>query len=227
MSESTSNQDLQTRLFAADEAFASYDFGPDIEIVEQGNWDSSDVRDLTKVAYAKYSDDPADANSHKISFHVRFTDDGDIEEAYALEMEHGSEIGVPRSYVAPLPNIEFSYLYRDGSNCKRYGSVIFANPERLDCEEFAEQLAETMDENTYFIAGQVGIPEVFHWLTDYPVTELDHCWHESDSVVATERDATTNETAAQLLQRFQGAAAQGWQEFGPASRPDARTTEAI
>jgi len=53
----------------------------------------SDKLDFTKVAYASYDEDIESADSHKISFHVRFLSNGDIDEVYALEMERGNDIG--------------------------------------------------------------------------------------------------------------------------------------
>ena len=34
-----------------------------------------------------------------------------------------------------MPNIKFSYLYRDAGNYKNYGEVIFANPDEMPIEE--------------------------------------------------------------------------------------------
>jgi hypothetical protein len=54
---------------------------------------SNDKNDYTKIVYVHYADDPEECDSHKVSFHVRFTDDDNIAEVYALEMEHGQKIG--------------------------------------------------------------------------------------------------------------------------------------
>ncbi len=59
----------------------------------QGNWNTDDQDDFTKIIYAVYCDDPADADSHKVSFHVRFSSTGQIGDTYALEMLHGNDIG--------------------------------------------------------------------------------------------------------------------------------------
>lgn len=43
--------------------------------------------------YIQYDDDAENADSHKVSFHVRFDEAGRVDDVYALETEHGNEIG--------------------------------------------------------------------------------------------------------------------------------------
>lgn len=81
------------RAAIADEIFESYAFGEGVSVVASNGWDASDLDDYVKVAYLEYDDDLPEADSHKASFHVRFGKDGSVEDAYALEMEHGNDIG--------------------------------------------------------------------------------------------------------------------------------------
>lgn len=81
----------------ADEAFGGYIFGDGVYVVESDNWHTGDKNDFTRIAYVRYDDDMPGADSHKISFHVRFMPDGTVSEAYALEMERGQMIGNPVS----------------------------------------------------------------------------------------------------------------------------------
>jgi hypothetical protein len=91
--------DLASRQAAADQAFESYDFGSEVEVVDHDNWNTEDLNDLTKIVYASYSGDAPDLDTHKLSFHVRFTPGSShIQEAYALDFEHGNEIGSPGVY---------------------------------------------------------------------------------------------------------------------------------
>lgn len=82
-----------TRL--GDEMIQAYDFGEGVTVVGTDTWNSDDLTDLMKVVYVEYDDDPADAPSHKVSFHAKFTPAGSPEEAYALEVDSGNEIGSP------------------------------------------------------------------------------------------------------------------------------------
>jgi hypothetical protein len=88
---------LDHRINLADQAFESYDFGPTVEIVDHDNWNTEDVNDLTKIAYATFTDMAAE-DSFKISFHARFSaETGELAEAYALDVRHGQELGFTRA----------------------------------------------------------------------------------------------------------------------------------
>jgi hypothetical protein len=71
-------------------------------------------------------------------------------------------------------NTRFNYMYRDGSNNKEHGDVIFAGeaaPGDL------ERLTGQFDEGLYFKADKVGVPDLLEacWSV---IDELDHGWHE-------------------------------------------------
>ena len=93
----------------ADEVLAAYKFGSDelddgnVTVVGHDNWDRSDPSDFTKFIYVQYRDEPAEADSHKVSFHVRFNNAGEVEDAYALEMGHGNDIGCRGDIYAAAP----------------------------------------------------------------------------------------------------------------------------
>lgn len=84
---------IHERQQLADEAFESYEFGEGVAVVERDNWDTNDPLDLTKIVYVRFDDDAEEADSHKISFHVRFAEDGSVEDAYGLDMESGNDVG--------------------------------------------------------------------------------------------------------------------------------------
>ena len=134
-------------------------------------------------------------------------------------------------------NTKFRYLYRDGSNNKNGGEVIFGGtPASLD--EASDSLESLFDEDQYFIAGQLGIPEIFLWNPDveynpddartYPETMgpgnyciaegVDHCWHEFDYLESTEAPPTDPRTIQKFIEDVRKAAAEGWKEFDPGSR---------
>ena len=88
-----STDDLTRREEVADDEVASYNFGEGVKVVAMDGWDTSDLNDLTKIVYVEYDDDKPDDDSHKVSFHVRFDAEGAVDDAYALEMRHGNDIG--------------------------------------------------------------------------------------------------------------------------------------
>jgi hypothetical protein len=118
------------------------------------------------------------------------------------------------------PNIQINYMYRDGANYKELGSVVFANPSMLTAGEVERRLREACDCGENFIAGQVELPELFHWvLGNYPLDEeTDHCWHEL-VVVSDVEDETTDERCIEdFIDQFSMASALGWDVFDPAER---------
>lgn len=84
---------VHDRRLLADRAFEEFNFGEGVTVVNHDNWNTDDKDNYTKIVYVAYSEDPADADSHKVSFHARFDANGRLDDVYALEMEHGNEIG--------------------------------------------------------------------------------------------------------------------------------------
>lgn len=93
---------LNDRISAADDIFSQYDFGDGVTCEESDNWNHDDMSDLNRIVYVSYDDDPEDADTHKASFHVRFDDHGRVEDAYALDMEKGNEIGARGDFVIDM-----------------------------------------------------------------------------------------------------------------------------
>lgn len=90
MSQNTAENDRQS---TADDEFAKYNFGEGVTVEESDGWNTDDKDDYTKIVYVSYDDDAPEDDSHKVSFHVRFTPDGKVDDVYALEMERGNDIG--------------------------------------------------------------------------------------------------------------------------------------
>ena len=76
----------------AETEYDQYEFGEGVTVVGCDGWDISDPKDLIRVVYAVFDDDKPGRNSHKLSFHVRFSDAG-VDEVYALSVDTGNEIG--------------------------------------------------------------------------------------------------------------------------------------
>src|SRR4051812_15921843 len=83
-----------------------------------------------------------------------------------------------------MNNVKFHYLYRDGSNYKNWGEVVFFNDGDLSLELIAKLLSGSFMEDGLFVAHQVRIPEVF-LATEGHLTEDDHCFHEFGEIEAT------------------------------------------
>jgi hypothetical protein len=118
-----------------------------------------------------------------------------------------------------MGNIKFHYLYRDGSNYKKWADIVFSNADDLPTETVTRGLREAFLEDGIFIAHQVDIPEVFLASEDQ-LTPDDHCFHEFDSV-ATTSDAP-NDPRGRSIREFMAEVAKearhGWRAFDPQDR---------
>src|SRR5271170_5555667 len=83
-----------------------------------------------------------------------------------------------------MHNIKFNYLYRDGSNYKKWAEVIFSNHDGLTEDTVARELQSAFLVDGLFVAHQVRIPEVFLWSEDQ-LDPDDHCFHEFAGVEPT------------------------------------------
>jgi hypothetical protein len=127
--------------------------------------------------------------------------------------------GAEFDFSQPGANTELSYLYRDASNNKVTGAVIF--PGRISKDE-AQALMARLDAAvagtpTYFIPGQVDIPDLQHLIGDGKspwIAELDHPWHELNGVTYTDAAPTQKASVDELVRAFQNVI---WdEEFRPA-----------
>ncbi len=97
-------------------------------------------------------------------------------------------------------NVRLNHLYRDASNYKKWGSVIFSNQDVRILKEIEEELTACFEEQMYFVASQVEIPDVFLFIGDYPFSEDDHFFHEYDSLEATDEDV--NDSRGRSIKEF-------------------------
>ncbi len=75
-----------------------------------------------------------------------------------------------------MHNIKFTYLYRDAGNYKKWGEVVFGNPEELTLKLIARDLREAFLQDGLFIAHQVRVPDAFLYVQG-DATSDDHCYH--------------------------------------------------
>jgi hypothetical protein len=107
-------------------------------------------------------------------------------------------------------NTRLEYLYRDASNYKRWGEVVFAGEPTA---ALRERFTSALHEGEWFIAEQVRLPNVF--LDDFPINDDDHCWHEFFAFASAGGEVTDahERTMEQLVTEFEGVCAAGWKEF--------------
>lgn len=113
-----------------------------------------------------------------------------------------------------MDNIKFNYLYRDGSNYKSWGAIVFTNPEQLDVFKIETRLVNAFLPDKLFIASQILIPEKFLFLNG-EFTQYDHCYHEFDCVEVCNENSTDSveRSISDFLRDVEIAAQQGWEAF--------------
>jgi hypothetical protein len=115
-----------------------------------------------------------------------------------------------------VDNVEFTYLYRDGGNYKKWGRVVFSNPDRLDSDSVEKDLRLALLQDGLFIASQIRVPEVFLYAGG-EFSFDDHCYHELDGTRQTPEAATDahGRSISEFLVEANREAAVGWRAFDP------------
>lgn len=85
-----------------------------------------------------------------------------------------------------MPNIKFSYFYRDGANYKRYGVVVFSNPSNINLNALATLIRAKLIYGEFFYAESWKLPSLFFEHCDFII---DPTWHEFEKIEYTEEPA--------------------------------------
>ncbi len=84
-------------------------------------------------------------------------------------------------------NIKFEYLYRDYGNYKKWGEVIFQNPNSMAIDELISATEEVLIDRLYFEASKANLHDLY--FEDH-IEKLDHTWHEFHSYQVTDEAPT-------------------------------------
>ncbi|MES2267878.1 MAG: hypothetical protein V4520_14040 [Bacteroidota bacterium] len=82
-----------------------------------------------------------------------------------------------------MPNIKFSYRYRDGANYKNHGFLIFKNPTNVTLAEIEASVLSKLIDETWFYADKWNVPDLHFGTWD---NEIDHTWHEFENIELTD-----------------------------------------
>lgn len=119
-------------------------------------------------------------------------------------------------------NTNISYLYRDGCNYKNRKNVIVKG---AITDKDRQVIANSLNDHTYFIPQQVGLPDAH--FDDCDLSPSDHCWCElkindprnkdydpnaKDDVTLTEEEPTLDLTIGELVEAFRKAAG-NWEDY--------------
>jgi len=86
-----------------------------------------------------------------------------------------------------MPNIKFNYLYRDSGNYKKYGFVVFHNPDKAELADVETFIRSKLIYTEWFYADEWGLPEIFFECIDFRV---EPTWHEFESIEYTDDPPT-------------------------------------
>jgi len=113
-----------------------------------------------------------------------------------------------------MNNVKFNYLYRDGSNYKSWGEVIFSNPDQLTLNGIESKLLDAFLSDKLFVTSQISIPEKFLFVSG-KFTKFDHCYHEFDKVEISQEAPTDdlNRSITDFLKDVELASQHGWEAF--------------
>lgn len=118
-----------------------------------------------------------------------------------------------------MGSVKFVYLYRDGSNFKKWGEVVFANPDGLEVEKIRKTFNAALYPDRLFIADQISIPEVFLYAPGH-IDADDHCFHEFAEIE--ESPDSPNDKLKRTIRNFAeevvSQSSRGWAAFDPAER---------
>lgn len=115
-------------------------------------------------------------------------------------------------------NTEFNYLYRDASNYKKWGSMVFKGIPTTTLEDFQEAFEKFLEDGEYFIPTQINVDTVYLWDGDYDLDEMDdHSYHEFAGFELTERPATDSRTIQEFFDEVKKIGQKGWNSFDPKS----------
>lgn len=95
-------------------------------------------------------------------------------------------------------NIKFNYLYRDASNFKQYGSIIFLNLNNLSIPEIDHIIRNLLIDELFFNHIKFGIPSLFF----KDKNDDDHDWHEYENIEMTDEIPTDKRSFEELLKQL-------------------------
>lgn len=103
-----------------------------------------------------------------------------------------------------MTNIKFNYLYRDGGNYKIHGSEFFTNSGNLSVDEIERIVKEALIDGEFFDPKKwdIQLLKFDNW-----DSELDHFWHEFESVELTSEQSTSDNSIADFLETITSLAA--------------------
>ena len=95
-----------------------------------------------------------------------------------------------------MTNVCFHYLYRDASNYKSWGEVVFESAQNTNLDELERKVRSALIDESFFTAEEVGIPTLYfkNWNQLQDVT-----WHEFSGLTSTDSPSTMEGSIEALI----------------------------
>lgn len=100
------------------------------------------------------------------------------------------------------PNTKITVMYRDAANYKKVEDLVLAGALAQDD---LDRMIGAMDEGTYFLPAQVGLPSLDPGPADHD-EELDHPWHTIQQVELTQAPPTDRLSTSELVKSWPDSA---------------------
>ena len=89
-------------------------------------------------------------------------------------------------------NVQFNYLYRDAGNSQQFGRMVFTNQSNLPITVIEAAIKESLITEQYFYVNEWQLPDLHFYKWD---NDLDHTWHEFESIEETNEVAEGKDIA--------------------------------
>jgi hypothetical protein len=96
-----------------------------------------------------------------------------------------------------MPNIKFNYLYRDAGNYKNFNSIVFNNPQNIELSVLDYWIRSKLISHHWFYVDQWQVPDLHFGTWD---NELDHTFHEFESIEYTDEAANSEKDLTSFIQ---------------------------
>lgn len=110
-------------------------------------------------------------------------------------------------------NTKITYYYQDWGGTKTERSLVLKGFN----SEFVMKIKNSLKNGEFFIANQVGFPELFFWLNTeskepfYPFNPCeDHPWHQIGNIEKTQEEINHENSLEEILQIFTQAEENRW-----------------
>jgi len=95
-------------------------------------------------------------------------------------------------------NIQFSYFYRDGANYKNFNTIVFSNPDSISLNSIDKAIRSNLIDATWFYPKVWNIPTMYFKEFKWDA-EIDHDWHEFESIKETLEKVTEENSIEDFL----------------------------